>query len=143
MLHNSCGDRHCPQCAGAKRADWIDSTKMLLLDGVDYFQVVFTLPSELSSLALGNRRKIDDLLFASAWSALKQTIGQEQGYDPAALLMLHTWNQQLEAHGTCRRSGRRSSTRWQRLGEQSPRYFIGTRFVRTLLGRRNRSTALL
>ena len=49
-------------------------------------------------MALGNRRQIDDLLFASAWSALKQTIGQEQGYDPAALLMLHTWNQQLEAH---------------------------------------------
>jgi len=73
---------------------------MLLLDGVNYFQVVFTLPSELSSLALGNRRKIYDLLFASAWSALKQTIGQEQGYDPAALLMLHTWNQQLSGRNT-------------------------------------------
>jgi len=85
--------------AGAKRADWIDSTKKLLLDGVNYFQVVFTLPSELSSLALGNRRAIYDLLFASAWSALKQTIGQEQGYAPAALMVLHTWNQQLEAHG--------------------------------------------
>ena len=75
MLYNSCCDRHCPQCAGAKRADWIDSTKKLLLDGVHYFQVVFTLPSELSSLALGNRQKIYDLLFASAWSALKETIG--------------------------------------------------------------------
>ena len=99
MLYNSCGDRHCVQCAGAKRADWIDSTKKLLLDGINYFQVVFTLPSELSSLALGNRRPIYNLLFASAWSALKQTIEQEQGYDPAALMVLHTWNQQLEAHG--------------------------------------------
>ena len=25
VVYNSCGDRHCPQCAGAKRADWIDS----------------------------------------------------------------------------------------------------------------------
>ncbi len=99
VLYNSCGDRHCGQCAGAKRADWMDSTKKLLLEGVDYFQVVFTLPSELSSLALGNRRAIYNLLFASAWSALKQTIATEQGYDAAALLVLHTWNQQLEQHG--------------------------------------------
>ena len=76
--------------AGAKRADWIDATKKLLLDGVHYFQVVFTLPSELSSLALGNRGKIYDLLFASAWSALKETIEKEQGYDVAALMVLHT-----------------------------------------------------
>lgn len=99
VVYNSCGDRHCVQCAGAKRADWLDSTKKLLLEGVHYFQVVFTLPSELSSLALGNRRPIYDLLFTAAWSALKQTIEQEQGYDPAALMVLHTWNQHLEAHG--------------------------------------------
>ena len=97
-VYNSCGDRHCPTCAGAKRSDWIDSTRGLLLDGVPYFQVVFTLPDELSSLALGNRRAIYDLLFRSAWQALKQTIESEQGYDPAALLVLHTWNQKLEPH---------------------------------------------
>ena len=98
-VYNSCGDRHCPQCAGAKRADWIDSSEQLLLDGVPYFQVVFTLPSELSSLALGNRKQIYDLLFNSAWAALKETIQTEQGYDPAALMVLHTWNQKLESHG--------------------------------------------
>ena len=69
VLYNSCGDRHCPQCSGAKRADWIDSTKKLLLDGINYFQVVFTLPSELSSLALGNRKKI----FYSAMTLCEQT----------------------------------------------------------------------
>ena len=84
---------------GAKRADWIDSTQRLLLDGVRYFQVVFTLPSELSSLALGNREPIYDLLFTSAWAALKETIESEQGYEPAALLVLHTWNQKLDPHG--------------------------------------------
>ena len=99
VVYNSCGDRHCPQCAGAKRADWIDSTEKLLLDGVKCFQVVFTLPSELSSLALGNRKAIYDLLFTSAWSALKETIETEQGYDAAALMVLHTWNQKLQPHG--------------------------------------------
>ncbi len=63
--------------SGAKRADWMDSSSRLILDGVDYFQVVFTLPHDLSRLALGNRRAIYDLLFASAWSALKQTIEAE------------------------------------------------------------------
>lgn len=98
VVYNSCGDRHCPQCAGAKRASWIDSAEQLLLEGVPYFQVVFTLPGALSSLALGNRRVIYDLLFQAAWAALKETIEVEQGYDPAALMVLHTWNQRLESN---------------------------------------------
>jgi hypothetical protein len=97
-VHNSCGDRYCPTCSGARKSDWLESTGELIFDGVDHFQVVFTLPSELSRLALGNRKPIYDLLFASAWSALKQTIESEHGFDPAALLVLHTWNQKLDAH---------------------------------------------
>ena len=65
-VYNSCGDRHCPQCSGARRADWLASTAELLLPGIEYFQVVFTIPDTLSSLALGNRREIYDLLFQSA-----------------------------------------------------------------------------
>lgn len=99
LVYNSCGDRHCPTCSGARRADWVEASERLLLDGVHYFQVVFTLPARLSSLALGNRRAIYNLLFQSAWRALSETIRAEQGYDPAALMVLHTWNQKLEAHG--------------------------------------------
>lgn len=98
IVYNSCGDRHCPTCSGDKRSSWLDSTSGLILDGVGHYQVVFTLPSELSRLALGNRRAIYNLLFAAAWSALKRTIKTEQGYDPAAVMVLHTWNQKLDAH---------------------------------------------
>jgi hypothetical protein len=77
----------------------MDSAEQLLLEGVCYFQVTFTLPSKLSWLALGNRRLIYDLLFQAAWAALKETIQAEQGYDPAALMMLHTWNQRMLPHG--------------------------------------------
>ena len=70
-VFNSCSDRHCPQCAGAKRADWLESTAKLLLPNLDYYQVVFTMPAELSSLALGNRRAMFDLLFRVAWRSLK------------------------------------------------------------------------
>jgi hypothetical protein len=70
----------------------------LILEGVPYFQVVFTLPEALSRLSLGNRREIYDLLFASSWSALKRTVENEQGYDPSAVMVLHTWDQKLDAH---------------------------------------------
>ena len=55
----------------------VRATEGLLLDGMRYFQVVFTLPSQLSALALGNRREIYDMLFQSAWAALKETIESE------------------------------------------------------------------
>lgn len=97
-LYNSCGDRHCPGCSGGKRRDFSQRAGKLLLDQVDYYQVVFTLPDVISTLALGNRQEIANVLFASAWKALKKTITNEQGYDPAALMVLHTWNQKLESH---------------------------------------------
>jgi hypothetical protein len=98
IVYNSCGDRHCPSCSGARRSNWLESTRELIIDGVDHFQVVFTLPDRLSSLALGNRRELYDLLFASSWKTLRRTIVEEHGYDPAALVVLHTGNQKLEAH---------------------------------------------
>jgi hypothetical protein len=70
----------------------------LLLPGVDYFQVVFTIPDTLSSLALGNRREIFNLLFRSAWKSLKRVIEDEQQFEAAAAMMLHTWNQKLDSH---------------------------------------------
>jgi len=97
-LYNSCGDRHCPGCSGGKRRDFSERASKLLFDGVDYYQVVFTLPEVISQLALANRQEIADVLFSSAWKALKKTITGEQGYDPAALMVLHTWNQKLESH---------------------------------------------
>jgi hypothetical protein len=97
-VNNSCGDRHCPQCAGAKRADWLDSTSKLLLPGITYFQVVFTIPDKLSSLALGNRDEIYNLLFRAAWKTLRDVIADEQLFEAAAVMVLHTWNQMLEAH---------------------------------------------
>lgn len=97
-VNNSCGDRHCPLCAGAKRADWLASTTQLLLPSITYFQVVFTIPDQLSSLALGNRGQIYDLLFQSAWKTLRDVIADEQQFEAAAAIVLHTWNQKQESH---------------------------------------------
>ncbi|MEL7335715.1 MAG: transposase zinc-binding domain-containing protein, partial [Planctomycetota bacterium] len=40
-LFNSCGDRHCPGCSGAKRADFNEKASQLITPGADHFQVVF------------------------------------------------------------------------------------------------------
>ena len=97
-VYNSCTDRHCPQCRGASRADWVDQTAQLLREGTAYFQVVFTIPDKLSSLVLGNRRPLYKLLFRSAASALQRSIRDECGMQAASTMVLHTWNQRLGHH---------------------------------------------
>jgi|GEM_PF-1390040 len=96
QVYNSCLDRHCPLCGGGRRADWLDKTSELLLPKIDYFQVVFTLPDDLWPLMLGNRRPTYRLLFHAAWEALGEVLREELGCEPAALMVLHTWNQRLE-----------------------------------------------
>lgn len=59
---------------------------------------MFTIPDKLSSLALGNRKEMYDLLFRAAWKTLKNVIADEQLFEAAAVMVLHTWNQMLEAH---------------------------------------------
>ena len=98
QVYNSCTDRHCPQCMGARRADWVDNTAQLLRAGTEYFQVVFTIPDTLSSLVLGNRRLLYRLLFRSAASALRRSIRDECGMQAASTMVLHTWNQRLGHH---------------------------------------------
>ena len=93
---NSCVDRHCPLCSGARRAEWLTKRAELLLPKITYFQVVFTLPELLWDLMLGNRRETYGLLFRAAWAALGEVLREELGCEPAALLVLHTWNQRLE-----------------------------------------------
>ena len=95
-VYNSCTDRHCPQCAGARRADWLAKTRELLLPRVDYFQGVFTLPDRFSPLILGNRRELYDLLFSSAWQSLDEVLCEVGQFRPAALMVLHTCNQEFK-----------------------------------------------
>ena len=75
---------------GARRADWLDKAIELVLPRINYFQVVFTLPDKLSSLILGNRKPLYDLLFRSAWRALDKTMREHGQFQPAAHLVLHT-----------------------------------------------------
>jgi hypothetical protein len=99
ISYNSCRNRHCPRCQGNARARWLRERAAELLP-VPYFHVVFTLPHELSALALGNKRIIYDLLYhASAEAMLEMARDPKRlGADIGFLGVLHTWGQNLQHH---------------------------------------------
>jgi len=97
--YNSCRNRHCPKCQSLAQARWIDKRIERLLP-VHYFHVVFTLPSELRTVAMRSREAVFDILFASASQTLL-----ELGRDPKRLggelgvtMVLHTWTRELHFH---------------------------------------------
>ena len=67
---------------------------------VQYFHVVFTLPEQLSGLALQNKRVIYGLLFRAASQTLLQIAADPKRLGAAIgfLAVLHTWGQTLQHH---------------------------------------------
>src|ERR1700746_2785173 len=55
ISYNSCRNRHCAKCQTTARDQWLAPRHTELLD-VPYVHVVFTLPRELSQLALSNKK---------------------------------------------------------------------------------------
>ena len=99
FFYNSCRNRHCPKCQGLKRAKWVDKLSCDLLP-VQYFHVVFTIPSELNPLALANQSCIYDILFKAASETLL-TLARDQKYLGSltgVVAILHTWGQNLMHH---------------------------------------------
>ena len=82
---------HAPSGLAARSAELLP---------VPYFHIVFTLPHELSALALQNKPLLYDLLFrTSATSLLELTRDPKHlGADIGFLGVLHTWGQNLEHH---------------------------------------------
>ena len=62
IAYNGCKNRQCPKCQGPAARDWMAARAGDLLP-VEHFHVVFTLPAEVSRIALWNKRAIYGLLF--------------------------------------------------------------------------------
>jgi hypothetical protein len=96
---NSCRNRHCPKCQANARDRWLEAREKELLP-TRYVHMVFTLPRQLSPLALQNKREIYALLFRASADTLIEVardpkrLGAEIGF----LSVLHTWNQKLQHH---------------------------------------------
>ena len=97
--YHSCRDRHCPQCGGFKKQEWIEARMQELLP-VKYYHVVFTLPHELSSLVMGHRRVLYKLLLDASSQTLLAFAKDPKylGATPGIISVLHTWGQQLSFH---------------------------------------------
>lgn len=66
---NSCRNRHCPKCQTGARERWIRARRRELLPS-PYVHVVFTLPHQLASLALQNKKLIYGLLLRASAETL-------------------------------------------------------------------------
>ena len=96
---NSCRHRHCPQCQGAARAQWLAAAEARLLP-VAYFHVVFTLPPLLTPLRRVNQRLLYTLLLQAA-AQTRQEFARDPTHLGAALgltVVLPTWGQTLPEH---------------------------------------------
>lgn len=99
IAYNSCRDRHCPKCQGSAAHRWMEARQSELLP-VEYFHVVFTLPSRVRDIAYQNKEVIYNLLFKVASETLL-TIGRDPKHLGAKLgitAVLHTWGSAMTHH---------------------------------------------
>ena len=99
IAYNSCRNRHCPKCQSLAKTRWLQARLADLLP-VEYFHVVFTLPEQLASVALQNKRVVYNLLFSAAAETLRTIASDPRhlGADIGFLAVLHTWDQTLRHH---------------------------------------------
>jgi ribosome modulation factor len=96
ISYNSCRNRHCPKCQTNARNKWLAARQQELLS-VPYVHVVFTLPHELSALALHNKKILYALLFRASAATLLEVAADPKhlGAEIGFLSVLHTWGQNL------------------------------------------------
>ncbi len=97
--YHSCGNRHCMNCGGLKKEQWIENLTAQLFPTA-YYHVVFTIPHEFNALILGNRKVMLNLLFEAASKTLLQFSADDQylGATCGITAVLHTWGQDLSFH---------------------------------------------
>ena len=97
IVYHSCRNRHCPKCQHMPREQWLEKRKEEILP-LNYFHVVFTLPHELNTIILNNKKVMFNILFAAASKTLLNFGENEFNGTPGFLAILHTWDQKLHAH---------------------------------------------
>jgi len=97
--YHSCGNRHCPNCGGLKREEWIENRTGELLP-TPYYHLVFTLPHELNPLIIRNRKLLFKLLFDAASQTILNHARMKNylGGNCGITMVLHTWGQDMSFH---------------------------------------------
>ena len=99
ISYNSCRNRHSGKCQTNARDRWLRDREKELLN-VPYVHVVFTLPHELSPLALANKRILYDLLLRASAATLLEIAADPKhlGAEIGFMSVLHTWGQNVLHH---------------------------------------------
>ena len=99
ISYNSCRNRHCPKCQTLAKEKWIEARSEDLLP-IEYFHVVFTIPSELNLLVSMNRKVMYDLFFRSVSETIIELANDPKhlGAKPGVISILHTWGQNIMDH---------------------------------------------
>jgi hypothetical protein len=95
--YNSCRNRHCPKCQILKQALWAETQETLLLPTL-YFQIVFTIPSQLHAFFRRAPELSLNLLFEAVAETLTAVSRTKLEASIGFTAVLHTWNQQLGFH---------------------------------------------
>lgn len=99
IAYNSCRNRHCPNCQTGKKLKWIEARKEEVLN-IKYYHIVFTIPSELYTIAIQNQEKIYKILFKSSAETVQELARDEKylGAEIGFFSILHTWGQNIMYH---------------------------------------------
>lgn len=97
--NNSCRDRSCPMCQSVSNELWVDAQTEHVLD-IDYYHLVFTVPSELNTLIYCNQKELYSLFFQSVSDTVME-LSQDaahMGGIPGFISIMHTWGSNLSYH---------------------------------------------
>jgi len=97
--YNSCRNRHCPNCQQKDREEWLEKRMEELLP-VGYYHLVFTIPHQLNSLCLQNKKQMYGILFKAASQTILELSKDTKhlGADAGLITVLHTWGQNMMEH---------------------------------------------
>jgi hypothetical protein len=100
FTHRACGNRHCPACGHADAQLWLARQQRLLLPGVTYHLITFTVPQALRRPIRLHARDLLPLLFDASCSAVLDLCREARflGAVPALTAVLHTWTRQMLYH---------------------------------------------
>jgi len=136
-VYHSCRNRHCPQCGNSKKEEWIEARMKELLP-VKYYHAVFTMPHQLNSLVMGNRKAMFTLLFDAASYTLLKFAADEKymAAQPGIIMVLHTWGQQLSfhphVHCIVSGGGIDKDKRWKQAVKAKHKFLFPTKAVATV-----------
>ena len=97
VSYNGCDNRHCANCRGARRGEWLEQVTSWSLP-IRYLHVVITLPHEFSALILANRAALYRLFLNSCSEAVMYVAARQYGVRVGTIMFLHTWGQTMLGH---------------------------------------------